>query len=195
MPDSFLSGARPVGKPAIFLDRDGVINRALVRDGKPYPPQSLAQFEILPGVSAACARLKKAGFLLVVATNQPDVGRGTLARELVENIHSHMKEALALDSVEVCYHPGKGASDCECRKPKPGMLVRAAEQLGIDLKTSWMIGDRWRDIDCGYAAGCKTIFIDRGYSEQLRHAPDYTVAGLPEAAELILKVAFGAKAL
>jgi D-glycero-D-manno-heptose 1,7-bisphosphate phosphatase len=174
------------GREAVFLDRDGVINRALVRDGKPYPPASLAEFEILPEVPGACARLKAAGFLLVVATNQPDVGRGTMSREAVEGIHDFMRQTLSLDSVEVCYHPGQGASNCECRKPRPGMLVRAARQLGIDLKRSWMIGDRWRDIDCGHAAGCRTVFIDRGYSEELRQAPDFRARDLAEAADLIL---------
>jgi len=176
------------GKRAVFLDRDGVINRALVRDGKPYPPANLSEFEILPDVARACAKLKAAGFLLVVATNQPDVGRGTLPREVVEEIHRFMCEQLALDRVEVCYHPGQGKSECDCRKPHPGMLVRAAQELGINLERSWMVGDRWRDIDCGRAAGCRTIFIDRGYSEELRQSPDYRAGGLLEATELILKI-------
>ncbi|HZR21925.1 MAG TPA: HAD family hydrolase [Verrucomicrobiae bacterium] len=184
--DSVVTGPAAAGRAAVFLDRDGVINRALVREGKPYPPASLAEFEILPEVPAACARLKAAGFLLVVATNQPDVGRGTMPRAVVEEIHRFMRKTLSLDAVEVCYHPGKGASDCNCRKPKPGMLVHAARELGIDLKTSWMIGDRWRDIDCGQAAGCRTIFIDRGYSEELRQAPDFRARDLAEATDLIL---------
>jgi D-glycero-D-manno-heptose 1,7-bisphosphate phosphatase len=178
---------------AVFLDRDGVINRALTRDGKPYPPTSLAEFEILPGVPEACAKLKTAGFLLVVATNQPDVGRGTLKKEIVEEIHDMMSYQLAIDRIEVCYHPGKGASDCDCRKPKPGMLLRAANELHIDLAQSWMIGDRWRDIDCGHAAGCKTILIDYGYDEELRQQPDFRVKNLLEATGIILG-AIGRKA-
>ena len=170
----------------VFLDRDGVINRALERDAKPYPPRSLEEFEILPEVPAACAKLKAAGFRLVVATNQPDVGRGTLAQSIVENIHAHMMDQLPIDRVEVCYHPGKGQSDCQCRKPKPGMLVRAAQALNADLSRCWMVGDRWRDVDCGYAAGCKTIFIDRGYAEELKQKPDFTAKNLLEAAEIIL---------
>ena len=170
----------------VFLDRDGVINRALERDAKPYPPRSLEEFEILPEVPAACAKLKAAGFQLVVATNQPDVGRGTLAQSIVENIHAHMMDQLPIDRVEVCYHPGKGQSDCQCRKPKPGMLVRAAQALNADLSRCWMVGDRWRDVDCGYAAGCKTIFIDRGYAEELKQKPDFTAKNLLEAAEIIL---------
>lgn len=172
---------------AVFLDRDGVINRALERDNKPYPPGNLAEFEILPGVAAACTKLKQAGFLLVVATNQPDVGRGTLNRETVEMIHAEMRRRLPIDHVEVCYHPGGTQSDCDCRKPKPGMLLRAARELGIDLKQSWMVGDRWRDVDCGHAAGCRTIFIDRGYAEELRQKPHFSAGNLAEAADIILR--------
>jgi D-glycero-D-manno-heptose 1,7-bisphosphate phosphatase len=174
-------------KRAIFLDRDGVINRALEKEAKPYPPTSLAEFEILPDVPAACARLKTAGFLLIVATNQPDVGRGTLAQSVVEAIHAHMVSQLPIDRVEVCYHPGKGLSDCDCRKPKPGMLLRAAKDLGIDLAQSWMVGDRWRDIDCGHAAGCRTIFIDYGYDETLKQIPDFSARNLGQAADIILR--------
>jgi D-glycero-D-manno-heptose 1,7-bisphosphate phosphatase len=172
---------------AVFLDRDGVINRALERDCKPYPPRNLDEFEILPEVPAACAKLKQAGFLLVVVTNQPDVGRGTLKQEIVEAIHAGMCQQLPIDRVEVCYHPGQGASDCDCRKPKPGMLLRATKELGIDLAQSWMVGDRWRDIDCGHAAGCHTIFIERGYAEALREKPDFSAGNLAEAADIILR--------
>jgi len=178
---------------AVFLDRDGVINRALLREGKPYPPSSLDEFEILPDAPGACARLKAAGFWLVVATNQPDVGRGTLSREAVETMHAFMCRQLPIDRVEVCYHPGKGSADCECRKPRPGMLLRAARDLSLSLPQSWMVGDRWRDIDCGHAAGCRTVFIDRGYAEELRQLPDFRAGGLREAAEIILG-AIGPKA-
>ncbi len=176
----------PAARRAVLLDRDGVINRALARNEKPYPPRNLAEFEILPEVPGACAKLKAAGFLLIVATNQPDVGRGTLDQSVVEQIHAHLVAQLPIDRVEVCYHPGKGASECDCRKPRPGMLLRAARELNIDLSQSWMVGDRWRDVDCGYAAGCKTIFINRGYAEELRHPPDFRAKDLAEAGEIIL---------
>jgi len=176
----------PMRARAVFLDRDGVINRALEREAKPYPPRNLSEFEILPEVPEACARLKAAGFLLVVATNQPDVGRGTLKQEVVEEIHAHLMAQLPIDRVEACYHPGQGASECDCRKPRPGMLVHAAQALNIDLKQSWMVGDRWRDVDCGHAAGCRTIFVDRGYAEELKQMPDFRVKNLLEAAEIIL---------
>jgi len=172
---------------AVFLDRDGVINRALERDSLPYAPASLGEFEILPGVAIACAKLKQAGYLLVVATNQPDVGRGTLKKEIVEMIHAEMCRRLPIDRVEVCCHPGGEQSNCDCRKPKPGMLRRAARELGIDLKQSWMVGDRWRDVDCGYAAGCRTVFIDRGYAEELRQKPHFSAGNLAEAADIILR--------
>ena len=172
---------------AVFLDRDGVINRALEREAKPFPPRNPTEFEILPEVPSACAKLKQAGFLLVVVTNQPDVGRGTLQQETVETIHAEMCRRLPIDRVEVCYHPGQSASDCDCRKPKPGMLLRSARELGIDLAQSWMVGDRWRDIDCGHAAGCRTIFINRGYAEELRQKPDFSAGNLAEAADIILR--------
>ena len=173
-------------RPAVFLDRDGVINRALERERRPYPPTSLAEFEILPEVPGACARLKAAGYVLVVATNQPDVGRGTLARETVDLIHAHLAARLPVDRVEVCFHAGKGESECDCRKPRPGMLLRAARELHLDLARSWMVGDRWRDIDCGHEAGCRTILIDYGYDEALRKPPEFSARHLGEAADIIL---------
>lgn len=176
----------PVLRRAVFLDRDGVINRPVIRDGNPFPPRSVEEFEILGGVTEACALLKQSGdFLLVVATNQPDVGRGTQTLEEVERIHEAMCRALPIDRVEVCYDGADGIS--QDRKPAPGMLRRAAIELGIDLKTSFMVGDRWRDIDCGRAAGCRTIFIDWGYDEKLRQAPDWRARDLLEAANIILE--------
>lgn len=148
---------------------------------------NLDDFEILPGVPEACARLKAAGFLLVVATNQPDVGRGIVPRELVEAMNAQMQTVISLDRIEICFHPGRGASDCDCRKPKPGMLLHAALELGIDLAQSWMVGDRWRDVDCGHAAGCKTIFIESSYAEELRQKPDFSARNLAEAADIILR--------
>lgn len=171
---------------AVFLDRDGVINECRVIEGKPYPPRTVAEFTLLPGVAEACAALKASGFLLVVATNQPDVGRGTTDKSAVEAIHEHMRQWLPLDRIEVCYHPGKGGCVCDCRKPAPGMLRRAAQELGIDLRASWMIGDRWRDIDCGHAAGCRTVFIDYGYDEALKQLPDFRARDLKEAAQIVL---------
>ncbi|MBV9769988.1 MAG: HAD family hydrolase [Bryobacterales bacterium] len=170
---------------AVFLDRDGVINAAVVREGKPYPPRSLEEFTVLPGVPEACARLRAAGFDLIVATNQPDVGRGDLPLATVEEIHRRMCELLPIERVEVCYDAG-GDHSSEFRKPSPGMLLRAARELKIDLAASYMVGDRWRDIDCGHAAGCTTIFIDYGYNEALNKHPHFQAANLLAASTIIL---------
>ena len=172
------------GARAVFLDRDGVINRPVVRDGKPYPPALLEDFSLYPDTAEACRALKKAGYLLVVVTNQPDVGRGTQELGIVEAMHAAMQKALPIDRVEVCYDSGSGAS--EFYKPAPGMVLRAAQELGIQVPASYLVGDRWRDIDCGAAAGCRTIFVDRGYREALNCRPDYTVSNLLESARIIL---------
>lgn len=174
-------------KPAVFLDRDGTLNAPLVRDGKPYPPATPDEFLLIDGVAEACAQLTAAGFALVVATNQPDVGRGTQSRESVEAMHAKLLQLIpTIARVEVCYAPGNESPPSPDRKPAPGMLLRAAHQLGLDLSRSWMVGDRWRDIDCGHNAGVKTIFIDWGYDEKLRAQPDCTVKTFAEAARIIL---------
>lgn len=173
---------------AVFLDRDGVINRAVLRDGRPFPPTKLAEFEILDGVSEGCRRLKKAGFLLIVITNQPDVGRGEQKREVVEAMHARMRTLLPLDRIEVCYHSGQ-EHRCSRRKPAPGMITQAAADLHLDLTASFVIGDRWRDVDCGRAAGSMTIFIDNHYAEILRQQPDFRVESFTEAVNLILQLA------
>lgn len=172
-------------KRAVFLDRDGVINRAVVRDGKPYPPDSLKDLEILPGVAAALARLRAAGFVNVIVTNQPDVATGKQRREAVEEIHEFLLSSCTVDAVKVCFHVD--ADNCACRKPKPGMLLEAANDLCIDLAKSFMIGDRWRDVAAGQAAGCKTFFIDAGYSEKRPDKPYVAVKSLPEAVDHILR--------
>jgi D-glycero-D-manno-heptose 1,7-bisphosphate phosphatase len=162
-----------------------VINAAVVRGGKPYPPSSAEVVEILPGVGAALAALRHAGYVLIVVTNQPDVARGTQSREAIDAIHARLSAELPLDAIYACFHDDGDA--CACRKPKPGLLVNAAQDLGIDLSASFMVGDRWRDTDAGAAAGCRTIFIDRGYSERSPTHFDVKVAGLPEAAAWILE--------
>lgn len=173
-----------MSRAAVFLDRDGVLNRALVRGGKPYPPQTLQEFEILPEVESATRRLKEEGFALVVATNQPDVAKGTQRREVIEAMHERLRERLPLDAVKVCWC--EEAPGCACYKPKPGMLLEAAAELGLDLARSFMVGDRWRDVGAGRKAGCFTIFIDRGYDEKLIEAPDAVCRDLAEAVGVIL---------
>lgn len=172
-------------RPAVFLDRDGVLNSAIIREGKPYPPATVEEFALLPGVREGCKSLKAAGFLLIVATNQPDVGRGHTSQSLVEAMHTQLQALLPeLDAIYVCYDSGDQPSSR--RKPEPGMLIEAAGELTIELKKSWMIGDRWRDVDCGAAAGCRTILIDYGYAEQLRAKPDFVTDTFQRAAAYIL---------
>ena len=177
----------PVGdglNRAVFLDRDGVLNRAVVRDGRPYPPATLEFFEILPGVPEAVRRLHDAGFLLIGATNQPDVARGTQRREVVEAMNAQLLAETRITAILVCYEDGE---DCPRRKPNPGLLLEAAATYSIDLHASFMVGDRWRDIEAGRRAGCRTVFLDQSYAERRPDPPaDYTTADLPAAADWIL---------
>ena len=168
---------------AVFLDRDGVINRAIVRDGRPFPPDSAELLQILTGVPEALARLREAGFLLIVVTNQPDVARGKTTRESIEKLHETLLADLALDEIVTCYHDG---DDCDCRKPKPGALVEAAQRHGIELEHSYMVGDRWRDIEAGQRAGCNCFFIDYGYTEPEPKPPFVRARSLADAADVIL---------
>jgi len=170
---------------AVFLDRDGVINRAIVRDGKPYPPASLEELEILPGVHEALQKLHDANYLLVVVTNQPDVARGTSKREDVELINAFLSSQLPIDDFKTCYHDG--GDKCNCRKPLPGALLEAAQEHNIDLSKSFMVGDRWRDVEAGVSAGCKTFFINYRYAEKKPDAPDFIVSSLLEAKKIILR--------
>jgi len=174
-------------RPAVFLDRDGVLNHSEVRDGKAFAPRRLEDFRVLPEAPAALAALKAAGYLLVVVTNQPDVGNGLVEREVVEEMNRRLAEALPVDAVEVCFHAQWDG--CSCRKPKPGMLLTAAARLGIDLTSSFMVGDRGGDVEAGLAAGCRTIFIDRGYAEGIRVTPHHVVSDVAEATAAVLGAA------
>ncbi len=170
---------------AVFLDRDGVLNRTyLHEDGKSHPPASPEEIEILPGVPEACLDLRTAGFLLIVVTNQPDVARGTQRREVVEAINETLRQRIALDEIMVCYHDN--AENCSCRKPKPGLLVKAADIRGVDLCSSFMVGDRWTDIEAGYAAGCRTVLITSAPIGSGYRKPDFYAGSLADAAEWIL---------
>lgn len=180
-------GKHPVKQPAVFLDRDGVINKPLIREGLPHTPICVEDFELYEDVPTGCARLADAGYLLVVVTNQPDAARGMQTRDAVDAMHKKLMELLPqIARIEVCWHAGaKWADPCDCRKPRPGMVLRAAKTLDIDLGNSFLIGDRWRDIDCGNLAGCRTIFVDRDYAEALRQAPDWSVRSFGQAVEVI----------
>ncbi|MEW6055576.1 MAG: HAD family hydrolase [Bdellovibrionota bacterium] len=171
-------------KQAVFLDRDGVLNKTLIREGKSYPPGSLSAFEYLPGVIEAVESLRRAGFLLIVVTNQPDVATGKQTRSVVEEIHKKVREELKVHDIKVCYHVDEDR--CECRKPKPGMLLDAAKAWNIDLPHSFMVGDRWRDVEAGHAAGCRSIMVGRGYAGEKKAFPDFEVTSLLEASRVIL---------
>ena len=171
-------------KRAVFLDRDGVINRPLIRNGRPYAPRVAEDFEILPGVEAAVKALRAAGFELIVVTNQPDVARGSVTREVVEAMHERLRQLLPVDDILVCYHDD--ADRCACRKPRPGMLYAAAATHDIALSRSFLVGDRWRDIEAGRAAGCSTVLVRSGHDEPVKAAPDAVAENLLDASRWIL---------
>jgi len=170
---------------AVFLDRDGVVNRAMLRQGKPYPPAALSDLRLLPGVRDACNRLREAGFALILVTNQPDIARGRVSAEQVSEMNRHLQRYLQLDGVGLCPHDD--AARCSCRKPQPGLLLEAARVWNLDLKSSFIVGDRWRDIEAGQRAGCRSIFIDYGYAERRPTGPFVGVGSLREAANWILR--------
>jgi D-glycero-D-manno-heptose 1,7-bisphosphate phosphatase len=180
-------GVRPlktISKRAVFLDRDGVVNTAIVRSGRPYPPQTLSELTLNPDAYIALPALKALGFLLIVVTNQPDVKRGSQCRAVVESMHQRIRTELPIDDFFVCYHDDEDG--CHCRKPKPGLLLQAAERYAIECDNSFLIGDRWRDIDAGHSVSCSTIWIDYGYVERAPSKPPaVTVRSLIQAAEWI----------
>ena len=169
---------------AVFLDRDGVINRARMIDGRPYPPASLEALELLPEVPAGVDALRNAGFLTIVVTNQPDVATGKQDVAVVEAMHQFLRNRLDLDDIFVCYHTDEHG--CECRKPKPGMLLAAAQKWSVDLTRSFIVGDRWRDIEAGQRAGCRTLWVRNPENrERPPGNPDWTVRSLFEASQVI----------
>lgn len=172
---------------AVFLDRDGVVNRAILREGKPYPPATLSDLRLLPGVREACRKLREAGFALILITNQPDISRGAVSAAQVDEINGKLRRFLQLDDVRVCPHDDKDR--CACRKPRPGLLLEAARRWNIDLANSFVVGDRWRDVEAGQRAGCQSVFVDYGYRERRPDAPYVQVHSLREAANWIMRAA------
>jgi D-glycero-D-manno-heptose 1,7-bisphosphate phosphatase len=171
---------------AVFLDRDGVLNANIERDGRPVAPWRLEDFRILPGVPEAVGQLKRAGFVTVVVTNQPDIANGRAQAAILAAMHDELRRHVEIDDIRVCPHVDADA--CACRKPKPGMLVDAAAEHSIALDQSWLVGDRWRDIAAGHAAGCRSILIgdwDGAPPQGMRPAHDW-VKSLPDAVHIIL---------
>jgi len=184
----------PALKKAVFLDRDGTVN---VEKNYLVDP---AQLELIPGAAEAIASLKAAGFLVVVVTNQSGVARGYFGPESVHRLHDALQERLAsrgarIDAFYLCpHHPtsGKGEylRDCDCRKGKPGMLLQAARDLDIDLRASFMVGDKLADLEAGLAAGCRALMVRTGYGAAEAHrvpAGTPVFDDLPEAARHILE--------
>jgi len=172
------------GQRAVFLDRDGVINQAIVRGGKPYPPANVDELVMQADAPAALQTLKQAGFLLLVVTNQPDIARGKQTLAAVEAIHQALQKALPLDDFFLCPHDDR--DHCACRKPRPGLLLMGAAKYQVDLSRSFMVGDRWRDIEAGAQAGCATVWIDFGYREKRSSIqPSATVNSLRAAVDWI----------
>ena len=171
-------------KRAVFLDRDGVLYANIERDGRLVAPTMLADFRILPGAAEAVSRLKQAGFTLVVVTNQPDVATGRTPRSVVDAMNAQMRAAMPIDDVKVCFHTDEDR--CACRKPQPGMILEAARERSIYLPDSFMVGDRWRDMEAGRNAGCKTILLDIGTVQDGAMQPDRIVKTLNEAVDCIL---------
>ena len=172
---------------AVFLDRDGVINEAIIRGGKPYPPASLAELQVTTETESALCQLSTKGYLLIGITNQPDVARGTQKKEVVEAINNYLVKSLPLEVILVCYHDDK--DNCDCRKPNPGLILEAAKRWNVDLQSSFMIGDRWKDIEAGTRAGCKTVWINRLYDEDTQDTvADYYSESINQAVAWILSL-------
>jgi D-glycero-D-manno-heptose 1,7-bisphosphate phosphatase len=171
-----------MNRRAVFLDRDGVLAETCVRDNRAYAALSLDEFRLCPDAGVQVTRLRTAGLLPIVFTNQPEVARGALHPATLDRMHERLRAAVSIADIFVCPHDD--AADCACRKPRPGMLHAAAAKWGLDLSASFVVGDRWRDIDAGRVAGCYTVLLDRPYSDCT--SADARVAGLAEAVDAIL---------
>lgn len=171
---------------AVFLDRDGVLIEAIVRDGKPFAARRWSEVKLIPGVREELFRLTAGGFLLFVVTNQPDIARRLLTLTEVEEIHAKLLKSLGGESVirQIYTCPHDNQDGCDCRKPKPGLILQAAETWRVDTAGSFIIGDRDADVKAGKAAGCRTVLIDMPYNQEA--AADYRAKTFREAADWIL---------
>ena len=170
-------------RPAVFLDRDGVLCRSTVINGKAYAPRRLKDFKLMPYAGESVRKLQDFGYLVIVVTNQPDIGCGRISADAVAAMHRHLRAETAIDDIFICPHPQDDA--CDCRKPRPGMLLEAARKHHISLGESFMVGDRHSDVEAGHHAGCRTIFIDRAYVEPAPNSQEATVPSLRAAARYI----------
>lgn len=170
---------------AVFFDRDGVLNEAIIRDSRPYSPSDISELRIISSALDSLTRLKANDFIIIVITNQPEVARGGILRENVEVINNHLIASLPIDKIYSCYHDDEDG--CSCRKPLPGLILKGALEFNIDLKKSYLIGDRWRDIGAAQAAGIMSIFINFHYDEIRPTNHFYEVVNLLEAVNIIIK--------
>ena len=170
----------------IFLDRDGVINKPIIIDNKPYSPRNKYQFELLPNIEKYLKKIHSLGFLTIIITNQPDISTNHINENLLNEFHDIIKNKMPITDIYVCKYID--TDDCYCRKPKPGLILTAAKKYKINLKKSYFIGDRWKDIDAANKAGCHSIFIDYGYKEKLKTTPINNVKSVKEAFEIILNI-------
>ena len=178
-------------KKAVFLDRDGVLNRSILVDGVPNPPISISDVQILDGAIEAIQILKDHNFVPVVVTNQPDVARGITTQSKAEAINAFIGTTLKIEHFYTCFHDDSDL--CGCRKPATGLIIRAAQELELDIQRSYLVGDRWRDISAGNAAGCQTFFIDYSYAERAPEMPFTAVSSLLEATYLMVGDKHGTK--
>ena len=150
-------------KKAVFLDRDGVINKVIIKDGKAYSPRDFSEFEFIENIAEQIKKIKGAGYYIIVVTNQPDIARGEMDISELNKMTKSIKANLSVDEISICPHDD--IDNCNCRKPKPGMLVDAAKRFEIDLTTSFLIGDGWKDMEAAKNAGCMGILIDTLYNK------------------------------
>ncbi len=172
-----------MSRPAVFFDRDGVLNPVVMRGDVVASPRRLDEWRLEPQVPELNAALRAAGFMTFVITNQPDVARGLMHGDSLDAIHRSLAEAVHLDDIAACTHDN--ADHCACRKPKPGLVSGLALKHGVDLGASWVIGDQDRDVQTGRAAGVATILLRRPYNSG--SGADHVVETLSEAVALVLQ--------
>jgi D-glycero-D-manno-heptose 1,7-bisphosphate phosphatase len=168
---------------AVFLDRDGVVNKVILRGGKPFSPRNLGEFVFTDGIQETVSILKRNGYKTILVSNQPDIARGHITQDVLDKMMQRVSEEILLDDIFVCPH--EDDHHCACRKPKPGMILEAAKKWKIDLRASYVIGDTWKDMEAGKTAGCKTILLDAVYNRDVRS--DFRVTSLIEAVDIILE--------